>query len=135
MLIRLLSALPWFRQQAIIIVSETEIRAENVQSRVKAVAPRKASHPRTLIGDFLIVEQELIDILGKVFPRKWIKSDLLICMQGLSDGGYTNLEKRGFRELGYGVGAKNVFLAERQISSHMAIELFDGKLQMEIVEA
>jgi hypothetical protein len=127
MFIRLLSYFPSLRQQAIVTVSKTELHAVNARMGASAILARKIQHPGTLIGDFHAVSNEFEEILRNIFPRKWIKSDLLICMVGLDAGGYTNLEIHGFREIGFQLGAKAVFVAEGNGEIHVANEIFEGK--------
>lgn len=135
MLLQLLSSIPGLRQQAVVYVTETQIKAKNTNTGATATLPRRENHPRSLINDFALVEQEFIDVLGKIFPHKWIQSDLLICMIGKNDGGYTSIERRAFRDVGRGAGAKQVFLAEKEISPHMATDLFKGRLHDSTTDA
>jgi len=135
MILQLLSRIPGLRQQAVVYVTERELRAKNTNTGATATLPRRENHPRSLISDFALVEQEVIDVLGKIFRHKWIRSDLLICLIGKDDGGYTSIEKRAFREVGLGAGAKQVFLAKKEISPHLATDLFKGKLHGNITDA
>ena len=135
MLIQLLSRIPGLKQQGVVYVSDKHLKATNTNTKETATLARRDNHPRSLINDFGVVEQEFIDVLSQIFKHKWIRSDLLICLLGKNDGGYTSIEKRAFREVGYGAGAKNVFLAEKEISPHIAAELFHGKLHGYTIDA
>lgn len=69
-------------------------------------------HPRSLLADFTVAEQTLKYFLQQVLPRRWItpSPDLIIHPQAMLDGGLTEIEIRAFAELGFGAGARQVFV-------------------------
>jgi hypothetical protein len=83
-------------------------------------------HPRSIVGDFFEVENELKAFLKSVFPSKFKTTRLVVCLKGQNDGGYTTIEVRAARELGYGAGAKEIHMANRVINSQEATEVFHG---------
>ena len=129
MLLQLISSLLGLQQQAVVYVTSTQLKATNTNTGKTATLSRRENHPRSLIGDFLVVEQEFIEILRQIFPHRWIRSDLLICLIGKDDGGFTSIERRAFREVGLGAGAKRVFLAEKELSPKLASDLCKGRFR------
>ncbi|MDX1279652.1 hypothetical protein [Shewanella colwelliana] len=119
----LISKIPYFRQACVITFSPHQVIGENIRTGERCCFPRSSKHPRTLAGDFFSLEEELKKAISELVPRKWIKSKILICLDGLNEGGYTNIEKRAFREAGMGTGAMEVYLSDQIISHSQAFEL------------
>ena len=67
-------------------------------------------HPRTLLADFGAAQQLMRVLLRQVHKRSLLGGAPRIVMHLQDDpaGGFTQLEIRGFRELGVGAGAKDV---------------------------
>lgn len=136
MIIRaLLSSIPQLKRACVITFTPKQVSGENLISADKCIFPRLTTHPRTLAGDFLLMEREV----GKVFEElklgKWLKPRVLVCLDGLNDGGYTGIEKRAFKEACYGAGALAVYLAEQPIAHSVAVRLLiDGRLEGNGVE-
>ena len=86
-------------------------------------------HPRSIVGDFFEVENELKVMLESVFPSKFKTTRLIVCLKGQDGGGYTAIEIRAARELAYGAGAKEIHMANRVINSQEANDIFNGKDQ------
>jgi len=70
------------------------------------------AHPRTLVSDFTVAEQLLkYQLLRVLKPRFWRPSPCVVMHpMGKADGGYTQVERRAFREMALGAGASQVFL-------------------------
>ena len=109
----LLYKIPAFRRGASIVYTENEVTAENVFTGKKYRLERKVKHPRTLASDFFQIESEIKEIISNLIPGRFIKPKILICLIGQSEGGYTNIERRAFKEAGYSAGAFEVYLAEK----------------------
>lgn len=90
--------------------SEANLHRSNPS--VKIVNP--FAHPRTLLSDFTVAEQLL-----KIFLRRMhgtsifaVSPKVVIHPLGEPEGGFTQIELRAFRELGFGAGASQVELRE-----------------------
>ena len=70
------------------------------------------AHPRTLVSDFTAAEQLLKYQLLRVLKSSiWRPSPCVVLHpMGRSEGGYTQVERRAFREMALGAGASQVFL-------------------------
>jgi rod shape-determining protein MreB and related proteins len=70
------------------------------------------AHPRTLVSDFTVAEQllrhQLRRILGSSLLR--IAPCVVIHPLGSPAGGFTQVERRAFREMALGAGASEVFV-------------------------
>ncbi|QDP00965.1 rod shape-determining protein [Thalassotalea sp. PS06] len=122
-IIRIISKIPMLKEAYQIKVSPTEIVGENLVNRKVSCVVRASTHPRTLTGDFFHLEQDMKQVMGELATRSWVKPDVLICLQGLSEGGYTNIEKKAFREAAFGAGAMDVYLAEQPIDFTLAYDV------------
>lgn len=69
-------------------------------------------HPRTIINDFIAAEMTLKFFLKKITENTIIKPAPVMIIHPLDklDGGLTVIEKRALRELGAGVGAREVYI-------------------------
>jgi hypothetical protein len=130
MLMRLLSLIPFLRQQCVIYVSERQIRALDINNGSSEALAREERHPRTLTGNFNVLEREFRTVVGALFPRRWIKSDILICLSGKDEGGYTDIEKRVFRGAAFAAGAKGVVIATQEVGPGKAKEVFQGRMSV-----
>ncbi len=65
------------------------------------------SHPRTILGQFLIGEQTLAKALAKAYPAKFIKPRpaLIVHPKEILEGGLTEIEERALQEMALGAGA------------------------------
>lgn len=72
------------------------------------------NHPRTLIADFTVAEQTLKYFLKKLLPVSIFSPSpiLVIHPQAVLEGGLTQIEIRAFAELGFGAGARKVYVWE-----------------------
>jgi len=68
------------------------------------------SHPRTLLADFGAAQQMLQTLVKQVHKRKLLGGGpgMVMHLQDDPAGGFTQLEIRGFQELGTGAGAAQV---------------------------
>lgn len=75
------------------------------------------AHPRTLMGDFYEIESCLKELVKQVVPKSLLSSAPIAIVQLLdaSEGDYTNVEIRAFREAVLGAGAKRVFFPESKL--------------------
>jgi hypothetical protein len=110
-----------------VFLSESQIRCEDVDSDKVAFISRQSKHPRSLVGNFNELEEDLKRAFLEVFSRSWVQSQVLVCMKGQNEGGYTQIEKRALREAVYGAGAREVFISEMQITKEQAIRAFKGE--------
>lgn len=102
---------------AIRTAGKPAILAVGPQARLAAVnKPATVSnpfaHPRTLVSDFTLAEQlikyQLRRVLGHAF---WQPAPCVVMHPlGMPAGGYTQVERRAFREMALGAGASQVFL-------------------------
>jgi rod shape-determining protein MreB len=69
-------------------------------------------HPRTLVGDFTVGEQLLKAAVRKLQGSSPLAIAPLIVMHplGSPEGGFTQVERRAFREMALGAGASEVLL-------------------------
>ena len=128
----LLSSVPWLRQDALIVISPAEVRGENLESGSIASIARSVSHPRTLIGDFYALSNELKSVCSSILPRSWIAPNLLICLQGQDDGGYTNIELRAVREAAHMAGARNSWLSIKLVSASQARDVLRSSPSLDV---
>lgn len=70
------------------------------------------AHPRTLVSDFTLAEQLIKHQLRRVLSNHfWMPSPCVVMHpMGKAEGGYTQVERRAFREMALGAGASQVFL-------------------------
>lgn len=70
------------------------------------------NHPRTLAGSFIEVKKTFKEAISKQ-PKLFfglIKPIVMVHLVPKMEGGYTDLELRFFREVGYSGGASRVYL-------------------------
>lgn len=99
--------------------SETNIHRSNPS--VKIVNP--FAHPRTLISDFTVAEQMLKILLRRMQGSSIfvISPKVVIHPLGEPEGGFTQIERRAFRELAFGSGASQVELREGRVLTDQEI--------------
>ena len=70
------------------------------------------NHPRTLMGDFVEIEECFKSIASELAPRRYLLQDPTAIVHLLVDveGGHTNIEIRAFREAALGAGARETFV-------------------------
>jgi hypothetical protein len=72
------------------------------------------SHPRTLAGDYLQIQEALRGIFKELWvPQMWLRRPFaLIHLIPKAEGGYTSIELRAFKEAAEGAGAKMGWLCD-----------------------
>ena len=69
-------------------------------------------HPRTLMGDFQIIQQAFSTALKQLLPRlRLLQPRGLVHLVPACEGGYTNVETRAFKEAGEMAGINFAFLS------------------------
>ncbi len=70
------------------------------------------SHPRSLMGDYNVVESCMKDALNQLGSKGWFRRSPIVLTHLLPkvEGGYTNVELRAFREAALGAGAAQSYL-------------------------
>jgi rod shape-determining protein MreB len=70
------------------------------------------AHPRTLVSDFTLAEQLIKHQLRRVLSNHfWMPAPCVVMHPiGKAEGGYTQVERRAFREMALGAGASQVFV-------------------------
>jgi rod shape-determining protein MreB len=68
------------------------------------------AHPRSMVSDFTVAEQLLKAIVRRMNSRSWFVPSPRIIMHplGQPEGGFTQVERRAFREMALGAGASVV---------------------------
>lgn len=84
--------------------------ARSAAAEASAALVNPFAHPRSLISDFHAAEQLLRHQLRKMVGRAWFTPSPCIVIHplGSPEGGFTQVERRAFRELALGVGAAEV---------------------------
>lgn len=77
-----------------------------------AIVVNPFAHPRSLVSDFTVAEQLIKAFLSRLVGGPSLKMSPIVVIhpQGNPDGGFTQVENRAFRELGFGAGAAKVIL-------------------------
>ena len=70
------------------------------------------AHPRSLVSDFTVAEQLLKEFVRRIHGKSWLVPSPRIVMHplGSPDGGFTQVERRAFREMALGAGASEVIV-------------------------
>lgn len=94
-----------------------KILAVGSQARVAAASqPAEVvnpfAHPRSLVSDFTVAEQLIKHQLWRVVGNSLISIAPCVVMHPLGSpaGGFTQVERRAFREMALGAGASEVFV-------------------------
>jgi rod shape-determining protein MreB len=93
-----------------ILAVGTEARRVAAPQGAKVVNP--FNHPRTLVGDFTVGEQLVKAFVRKLQGSSFMAIAPLIVMHplGSPEGGFTQVERRAFREMALGAGASEAVL-------------------------
>ncbi|WP_100658832.1 rod shape-determining protein [Alteromonas flava] len=85
-----------------------KLAASSLKENEVAVNP--FSHPRALLSDFYVGEVLLKHIFLKLSSNKYIRPNPKVIMHPMekTEGGLTQIEKRAYRELALGGGAKEI---------------------------
>lgn len=95
-----------------ILAIGAEARAHASDPGVKVINP--FAHPRTLISDFTLAEQFVKLALRRVVGTSIFRLAPVLITHPLGEpeGGFTQVEWRAMRELGFGAGARKVDMLE-----------------------
>ncbi|CAM3070235.1 hypothetical protein [Vibrio neptunius] len=92
-----------------------EVIATHLQTN-KSVTKRceALAHPRTLMGNFYEIDHCVKVMSKEVFSKSIFDKAPIAIVQlfGPSDGGYTNVELRAFREVMFGSGIRDVYFPD-----------------------
>lgn len=102
-----------FRPLVYLQVSQGAVRSSLVGAGESfLVASQGLSHPRTLMGDFVAVQEAIRESLQKAGVGGWFRRSPVVLVHLLPEpeGGYTNVELRAFREAALGAGAAQAWL-------------------------
>ncbi|SDH60320.1 hypothetical protein SAMN04488136_12130 [Vibrio xiamenensis] len=94
-----------------------EVTATHIETNQSATKLCPAlSHPRTLMGDFYQLEACVIELTKQVFSKSIFDKPPIVIIQlfGVSEGGYTNVEIRAFKEVMYRSKVKKVCFADTE---------------------
>lgn len=116
-----------YKNQAVIKITQDEIIVVDINSDLVEIQTRISKHPRSIIGNFFEVEKELKAIVAVVFPSKLKFQEVIICLNGQNEGGYTQIEIRAIQELAYGTGFDLVYVSESDLSNEEARAIFKKK--------
>lgn len=72
------------------------------------------SHPRTLLGEFVNVENCFTELVMELCPKTFFRTSPIIYIHlfGKNEGGYTNVEVRAFFEAAASAGGKVIKLID-----------------------
>lgn len=100
---------------AISATPKPKILAVGPQARVAAASQQAEvrnpfAHPRSLVSDFTVAEQLLKHQLRRVLGNSLLSLSPCVVMHPLGSpaGGFTQVERRAFREMALGAGASEV---------------------------
>jgi rod shape-determining protein MreB len=90
----------------------SEARAHQSEAAVRIVNP--FAHPRSLISDFTLAEQLLRLAIRRIVATSIFTPapKMILHPLGAPEGGFTQVERRALRELGFGAGARQVDVLE-----------------------
>lgn len=83
------------------------------------------AHPRSLVSDFTVAEQLLKSFVRRIHGRSWFVPSPRIIIHPLGDpeGGFTQVERRAFREMALGAGASEVVVwTGRELTNQEAVD-------------
>jgi len=84
--------------------------ARSAAAQSGAVLVNPFAHPRSLVSDFTSAEQLLKLFVRRLYGKAWFSPSprVVIHPLGEPEGGFTQVERRAFRELALGMGAAEV---------------------------
>jgi rod shape-determining protein MreB and related proteins len=100
--------------------------ARSTAAGTTAVVINPFSHPRSLVSDFTSAEQLLKLMVRRLHGKAWFSPSPRVVIHPLGDpdGGFTQVERRAFREMALGAGAAEVVVwTGRELTNH---EVVDG---------
>lgn len=120
------SPLNWLREDLLILLSAGELRGENLHTGVRAQVLRQRAHPRSLVNHFHDLQGEFVSLCRQLCPRGWTRPHALVCLVGLDDGGYTEVEIRAVREAALAAGLRKIWLTSRPLVATEARQFFSA---------
>lgn len=114
-------------QQVIYIeIKHNHIVLSNIQHNLQTEVTGNFSNGRLAIAHFKDSENILKDALKKVLKKGLLQSlTLVMHQQVLNDGGLSEVEERILLELGYGLGARKVYIWQGDV---LNAEQFDQQV-------
>lgn len=104
-------------EMAISALPKSKILAVGPEARIAAASqPAEVvnpfAHPRTLVSDFTVAEKLLKHYLRRIQCNSFLTLAPAVVMHplGCPAGGFTQVERRAFREMALGAGASEVIL-------------------------
>lgn len=96
--------------QKVIVAVGKDAKSIPSGSNIEVVNP--FSHPRALLNDFFVAEKLVQHAFHSVLGKKFISSAPAVVVHPMDkiEGGLTMIEKKAFRELAFGAGAREVEL-------------------------
>ncbi|RMA82636.1 hypothetical protein [Umboniibacter marinipuniceus] len=114
----------------VITVSPNQMIAKNLNNAKTARLTRKNPHPRMLSGNFRELEADFKEVIGQLALKRRAKLNVMITLNGKSEGGYTDIESRAFREAILSSGVNEVYLSKQNVSDEKAYGiLIEGKIE------
>lgn len=103
----------------------SEARLQQSSAAVEIINP--FAHPRSLVSDFTSGEQVLKALLRRVLGNSLFAASPRVVLHPMGDpeGGFTQIEIRALREMGFGAGASKVTLWQGRVLSDQ--ELVSGQ--------
>lgn len=99
--------------------------ARSTAAGAAAVVINPFSHPRSLVSDFTSAEQLLKLMVRRLYGKAWFSPSPRVVIHPLGDpdGGFTQVERRAFREMALGAGAAEVVVwTGRELTNHEVVE-------------
>lgn len=109
------SPLNWFREDVLIFLTVGELRGENLHTGVRSQVVRQRLHPRSLVNRFGDLQAEFFSLSRQLCPRGWARPHAVVCLHGLDEGGYTEIEIRAVREAAMAAGLRKIWLVSRPV--------------------
>jgi len=87
-----------------------QAKSTAIAASAKVVNP--FAHPRSLVSDFTVAEQLIRHQLQSLQSKSFLSPSPCVVMHplGTPEGGFTQIERRAFREMALGAGASEVFV-------------------------
>lgn len=84
------------------------------------------SHPRTVLGDFIVAEKALTEAFKEAWPNRLLapRPQVIMHPRELLEGGLTMIEERALQELALGAGARQVKVWTGAELDKAAVEAF-----------
>ena len=111
----------------IAVGKDAEYEARNKSNSYKIFEP--FNHPRVIIDDFVLAEKILMHLIEKLYAVKYIRAAPIIVLHPMDhyEGNLTSIEIRAIKELGAGIGGREVFIwSGRGLTDS---ELLDGSFK------